>query len=782
MAGISSVCGQVICILFPVQECRTVMQFCDKDREYSAKIPIFAPQNNGLHVKAKHAIWLFFIALMVSCSATKFVPDGQYMLDKVVLKSDDKHVDVTLLEPYIRQKANSKWFSVFKIPLGTYAMAGKDTTKWINRTLQRIGEQPVIYDTLQANLSCEDLRKALQNQGYMNASVKLKAKAKNKKVKVTYHLNPGSPFFIGRVRYDIQDRRIDSILRPGLETSPGLRAGQRFTVPRLDQERKRITTFLGDLGYYRFHKDFIMFTADSVEGGKIVDLTMHITGYRKSGSDVMTEHPYYQVRNVYFSGGDSTDLHLRKKVIENNCAIEAGKPYSGSDLQRTYNNFGRLQAVRYTNIRFEEVPDSNQLDCYVQLSTNKPNTISFQPEGTNTAGDLGAAASLTYENRNLFRGSELLSVKLRAAFEAITGLEGYRDQNYVEYNAETKLTFPHFLAPFLSRRFQRRQTATTEFAIAYDLQNRPEFHRRVFSTTWRYRWSNPTRKTSYRFDLIDLNYVYMPWISETFKHDYLDSVSNRNAILRYNYEDLFIMKTGFGISYSNGQDAVRANVETSGNLLYGLSHAFNMKKNDEGQYTLFNIAYAQYVKFDIDYTRLIAFDPRNALALHAAFGIAWPYGNSDVLPFEKRYFSGGANSVRGWSVRELGPGKFKGTNGAIDFINQTGDLKLDMSVEYRTRLFWKIFGAAFVDAGNIWTLRAYDEQPGGQFKWGSFYEQIAVSYGLGIRLNLDYFIIRLDGGMKAINPAYDTQKEHYAVFHPDFSRDFSFHFAVGLPF
>ena len=188
------------------------------------------------------------------------------------------------------------------------------------------------------------------------------------------------------------------------------------------------------------------------------------------------------------------------------------------------------------------------------------------------------------------------------------------------------------------------------------------------------------------------------------------------------------------------------------------------------------------MKFDFDFTKQIRFDTHNVLALHGAFGIAYPYGNSTVLPFEKRYFSGGANSVRGWGVRELGPGKFKGTDGRIDFINQTGDMKLDLSAEYRTFLFWKFDGAAFIDAGNIWTLRSYAEQPGGQFKISEFYKQIAVAYGVGLRLNFGYFILRFDMGMKAINPAYENHKEHYAFLNPDFGRDFSFHFAVGLPF
>jgi len=274
----------------------------------------------------------------------------------------------------------------------------------------------------------------------------------------------------------------------------------------------------------------------------------------------------------------------------------------------------------------------------------------------------------------------------------------------------------------------------------------------------------------------------MPWISETFKHDYLDNATTRNAILRYNYQDLFILRTGFGVNYSGANQAFRARMELAGNLLNGFSGVFNFKKNSEGKRTLFNIAYAQYAKFDFDYTKILRFDERNSLALHGGLGVAIPYGNSTVLPFEKRYFSGGANSVRGWSVRELGPGKFKGVDGRIDFINQTGDMKLDLNVEYRTHLFWKLDAAAFIDAGNIWTLRDYADQPGGQFNFKNFYNQIAVAYGLGLRLNFDYFILRFDGGMKAINPAYTSTEEHYALWHPNLKRDFTFHFAVGLPF
>jgi hypothetical protein len=316
----------------------------------------------------------------------------------------------------------------------------------------------------------------------------------------------------------------------------------------------------------------------------------------------------------------------------------------------------------------------------------------------------------------------------------------------------------------------------------------------VLTGAWRYRWTGSGRRRQNRVDLLDLDYVFMPWISPKFRELYLDNPTSRNAILRYIYEDLFIMKWGYSFTYSSqllnaaslnyGTNAytVRGGVETSGNLLYGISNLFGTAKNREGQYTLINIAYAQYVKGDFDFSKSFRFDERNSLALHFGLGIAYPYGNTTILPYEKRYFSGGANSVRGWSVRGLGPGSFQGTDGRIDFINQTGDMKLDMNVEYRSHLFWKLDGAAFVDAGNIWTLREYADQPGGQFRIDKFYRQIAVAYGLGLRLNFDYFILRLDAGMKAIHPAYSDARHHYPIIHPNLTRDCSLHFAVGLPF
>ena len=729
-------------------------------------------------------ILLLLTALMLGgCSATKDLPEDTYMLRNVKVVTDGKYRDINTVQmkTYVRQKTNTRWFSAVKIPLGVYAMAGKDST-WMNRLLRQMGEAPVTYDTLLAQQTCKDLQLALQNKGYLDAEVELYADAKDKKLDAIYVLHPGKPYYVRGISRDIRDSVIAGLLK---DYRSVLKEGMQFSTEALNTERTQMTQFLQNRGYFRFHKEFITYRARKNEENHEVGLTLTLHLYRPNEEANDTLHSRYWINDIiYEAGGEDQRLHLRPKVMEENTFLEEGKPYSARDLQDTYNHFGRLGAVKYTNISFEQHPDTTLLDTRILVQTNKPSTIMFQPEGTNTAGDFGAAASLTYQNRNLFKGSETFSLKLRGAYEAITGLEGYKNQDFIEFSVEGGLTFPRFIVPFLSQDARRRIIATSALSVSFDTQTRPEFIREVLSAGWGYSWKPQGHHDSYKIDVLDLNYVFMPWISQTFKEEYLDDETATNVILRYNYEDLFIMKTGFGYTYNNGQLALKTNLETGGNLLNLFSTMFDSHKNAMGQYKVFNIAYAQYVKADFDFTRnLLGKRTRDQLVFHFGLGIAYPYGNSTVLPFEKRYFSGGANSVRGWSVRSLGPGSYKDKDGRINFITQTGDLKLDVNLEYRSHLFWKFDGALFVDAGNIWTLRNYPDQPGGQFTWSGLLKDMAASYGLGLRLNFDYFILRFDLGMKAINPAFQTEDEaHYPLIHPRLSRDLAFHFAVGLPF
>ena len=508
---------------------------------------------NFMNWKNRHTPLLLLLITLVAtaltgCSTSKFVPEDRYLLDAVQVRTDSKELDAAQFGQYVRQKGNSHWFSLFKIPLGTYSLAGRDSTKWLNRTLRHIGEEPVVYDSLEAARSCADLRLAMQNMGYMNSYVDFETQVRGRKLKAIYTLHPGDPYRISSFRYDIPDSAVAQVLAPVFGTGDQ-QVGEVFTVSSLDNLRKRIATVLNDSGFYRFHKDFVTYTADSLQGTQGVNLVCRILPYRENSSAPPKPHPRYRVRSIHYRSGDGYDLPLRRSVLAENTVVKAGEWFSASDLQRTYNNFARLGAVRYTNITFREDTLHN-LDTDIRLSMRKPNTIAFQLEGTNTAGDFGADATLTYQNRNLFRGSELLSIELRGAFEAIKGLEGYERGDYEEYGIEARFQMPRLMAPFLSRKGRRGSTASTELSVAWNLQNRPEFHRRVFSAGLKYRWPTRDGRVQYKLDVLDLSYVYMPWISATFKHDYLDSVSNRNAILRYNYEDLFIMKAGFGLTYN----------------------------------------------------------------------------------------------------------------------------------------------------------------------------------------------------------------------------------------
>ena len=737
---------------------------------------------------------LVVLLVMASCSVSRFIPENEYLLNDVKIHTSDKTVSTTQMQGYVQQHPNSRWFSLVKVPMGPYLMSGRDSTKRINRFLQRIGEAPVIYDASKAVKTRDNIEAAVRNMGFLAAQVDLLERKKGFKLNVMYDIHTGPRYHVAELEQIIEDTVVRQMVDSAAPASR-LSLGMPFDLNELDAERSRINRLLRSNGYYRFNKEYIRFEADTTLGNHNVALALMVDNALVPQQNLRVPHRQYYIGDVRFQSDSTSNNLLRKNVLHVKNAIRPGEFYNEQHVQETYSNLSALGAVMNSTVTMQpDTTDSTRLNALVTVTTNKRHAFNVEVEGTNSAGDFGAAMVLSYQNRNLFRGSELLNVKLRGAFEAIHGLEGYDNQNYLEYGAEVSLAFPDFKFPGISRDFRRSSHAISEISLMYDNQRRPEFRRQVLTAAWRYRWSQRNRQLQHRIDFVDLNYLFMPWISRKFREDYLDNATSRNALLRYNYEDLFIMRWGYTFSYSSqplsgatgnyGTNAysIRFNVETSGNLLYGLTNLFDTNKNSKGQYTFINVAYAQYAKGDFDYSKSFRFSPTNSLSVHFGLGVAFPYGNSSILPYEKRYFSGGANSVRGWTVRGLGPGTFKGKDGRIDFINQTGDVKLDMSLEYRSHLFWKIDGAAFIDAGNIWTIRDYADQPGGQFRFDKFWRQLAASYGLGIRLNFNYFILRLDGGMKAVNPAYSDSRHHFPIIHPRFKRDFALHFAVGLPF
>ena len=762
------------------------------------------------------------VMLLTACSTTKHVPEGKYLLDDVKINITDKDKDTPLksaeMMNYLRQIPNHKVLGGLRLQLAFYNLSGMDSTKWFNKWVRRVGSAPVIYDPSLTTASVKQLTTALANKGYMNSTVTVDTVGNidKKRMKVTYNVTFGKPHYVSSISYNIPNDTLRELI---LADSAQFLVKQNSVFDRnlLDEERQGISERLRSKGYFAFNKEYITFTADTAAGEKNVNLTMNLMRpYLSESMPYYTSHRPFFVRNVTFVTSynpatmhNSTDFkeqdlvwhngyrifygddrYLRASVLEESCFIDPGKQYNSKDVDRTYEAFGRLGIVKFVNIELVpvgEIDGKIWLDAYVLLSRTKPQTASVSIEGTNSEGDFGFGVGLGYQHRNVFKGSETLNAKFKASYESLSGdLSGFINDNYSEYQAEIGLRYPKFKAPFLKRSFKQKILAQTEFTTNFNYQERPEYTRVIAGAGWRYLWSERTNKTRHTFNLMDLSYVNLP----KSKSSFIEGISN--PLLRYSYEDHLIMRMGYSYYHSNKKEAnmmrklyqpdvytIRVAAETAGNLLYGISNLIRQSKEDD-MYKVVGINYSQYVKVDADYSYTHNFNPKSSIAFHVGAGAAVPYGNSKVLPFEKRFYAGGANSVRGWGVRTLGPGSYFATNTVNSFIYQCGDIRLDLNVEYRAKLFWVLELGAFIDAGNIWTIKEYEDQPGGVFKFNKFYEQIALSYGLGIRMDFTYFLLRLDMGMKAHNPA--SGQVRWPLFHPDWGRDSAFHFSVGYPF
>ncbi len=761
-------------------------------------------------------IYLFMAVVMVvtACGPTKHVPQGSYLLHKVNVETDNKRIKYQEVKQYIRQTPNASALGVWKIPLSVYSLSGSDSSKWFNRWLRRAGNAPIIYDSLLQVRSEQEIEKALHNKGYLLAKVTSDVEKKKKKAVVTYKINASTPYRIGQIHHNIQDPHFASLIR---NDSTGYTLHQNMILDRelLDKERQRITAMLRNNGYYNFDAELINFTADSTVGNKQVDLTINIKSRNptvQTDSISFRSDKKYTINNVYIileavAYTDTTivlrtdttsfdGIHvvttgvkwLDPTALANSCFIIPGKIYSDRMVNNTYSSFNRFPAIKYFNLSFKEFirNDSLYLDCYMQLSEAKTTSITAELMGTNTAGDLGFAASAGYQNRNSFNKGEIFNVKIRGAYENISGgSTSYLANNYYEIGGETSLSFPKFMFPFLNPDFKKRVRATSEVAVNYNLQKRPEYTRIFTGGTWSYKWAE-TNSLRHTVDLLNVNFVNVPYIDSQFR----DTLQN-NPLLWQSFESHLIVGMGYRFIKTNQEVgrfkrntySIRAGFESAGNLLYLLSNVTNQKKKND-QYQLFGLPYSQYIRTDFDYIRSINFSPGNSLNFHTAFGMAVPYGNASIVPYEKLFYSGGANSVRGWSVRALGPGRYTPTFTNYDFANQLGDIRLDLSIEHRAKLLWKLESAIFFDAGNIWNLRNYSspevkasDEEAGVFKFSDFYKQLALAYGVGVRLNFDYFIIRVDWGFKLYDPAGTGR-----WVKPFSGRDNALHFAIGYPF
>ena len=738
------------------------------------------------------------IVLFAGCNATKYVPQDKYLLDKAKVKvTDSKDASVSGLDSYLRQKQNSEILGFWKLQLHIYNTAPADTTtkskKRLAANAHKMGEAPEIYDPSLTGASMGQLKQAMHNRGYFNAVIDTQTVVKKRKVKLTYFVTAEQPYVVRD--YTIKLAHQD-LLRAATAKGCLIHNGDRFDAGVLDNERQRITSYMRQEGYYFFDKSMLDYRADSSYNTHEVAIELKMQKMTETLPDSILEKIYtrYRINHIKFHmdydprrlpegkelihsmEGEYEFSYfgkplLRHRVLRKNFKLKPGDYYNEELVERSYALLNALGPVKYVDISFEPV-GKDLLDCHITVSRSKLNSVSAEIEGTYSAGDWGIAAGLGYINRNIFRGAEQLSLSGRFSYE-------WRQNGgrAIEAKGEAGLLFPNSL----------------NLKLAFQYQNRPnEFIRDIAGAGLYYTiHRNPSSHWRHIFNIIDVNYVYLPWKSEEFQ----TNIINKSSVLKYSYEDHFIVDWSYTGIYTSRQqlnpnhDYLRFQytIETAGNLLHGIASAANLPKNEAGAYVLWKIPYSQYAKADVNFTYHQVLVQNHRLVYHIGLGVVVPYLNASSVPFEKRYFSGGSNSVRGWQARTLGPGGFKGTGGGLVYDMQAGDIRLDLNLEYRWKVWNFIELAAFTDAGNIWTIRDYKGQEHGVFLFDEFYKQIAWSYGVGLRLDFSILVFRIDFGVKLYDPTRLYEDGGSKVWRTaanglSWKDDMTFHFAIGYPF
>jgi outer membrane protein assembly factor BamA len=750
---------------------------------------------------------LFAGIFLFSCSSTRKVPDGSYLLRKnkiIVTDKSDRLVSADEIQSYIRQRPNRN--DMFRFHLGLYNLSGKDTAKWLNRKLQSWGEAPVIFDPASVKYSASNIKAYMRNLGLYNAIVKDSVVYNKKKATVYYCITPGSSYVVRNIEYDIYDTAIKRFV---LSDTTRLRQGRRLSANMLDREREAIANRLRNNGYYTFNKSFIKFQADSAVGNMEVNLKMIIPAFTKieNGDKIETNYPVYRINNVYIYTNynsllavtDSVytktfdtlqhsymyllykdDRNLKPGVLSRVNLLDKGDVYSEDKAQKTHNNLSGLALFKSVTIRFRETGEK-LLDCLIYLDPLKIQSYEVDVElSTNASNMVGFSPGLSYRHKNLFQGAEVFNLDFRGVFQRSFGSSRLSSQ---EYNGGISFDIPRFLMP-VSLGYFKTQVPHTQFSISYVYQQRPDYTRAIGNFRFGYRWKSSQTHT-FQFNLLDFNMIKMYELSP----DFYESINN--PYLRNMYSNHFVLGMTGSFIYSNqpenGRNRWRResfwNYRINGDIAGNFISLFKqmMRKDENLGRLIAGMPYSQYIKGDMNLVYDRPVNTASSVVYRFYFGIGKAYGNSLSMPFEKMFYSGGANSLRGWQVRSVGPGSVP--SDSIDlFPNQVADLRLELNAEYRFPLFWKFEGALFADAGNVWSLSALDAREGARFRFDRFYKEIALNTGLGLRLNFDYFILRFDSGFKIHNPGLPSGNR---IIMPDkwFEKDnFSLHFGINYPF
>lgn len=729
-------------------------------------------------MKKAFSIIIYIAALITaaSCSTTRVLHDGEYRLAKNRLNiTNDEDFNTNTLDPYLKQKPNSSFILGWNPFLYVYNWANGKGKAW-DKFVQRIGVAPVVYEADMVDASIDNITNRLTYLGYYGSKVESHIEVKKKRVYVSYDVTLGKRFPIkdielvlpeeGSFTQDFIADTSDMLIKPGDYLSEDM----------LEKETVRASSALNNLGYYTFNKNYFFFEADTLTIPDTAILKMSINEYTRN------ENPENAEPIRKFSFNDVTisypqNLKIKEKVLTELNTIKPGDIYSTTTVNNTYSRLSALRLFSSVNVGMTQV-DSTHIDCRINLSQSKLQGFKVNLETSlNSTGLFGISPQLSYYHKNIFHGGEWLNLSFMGNFQFKFN-DAVRSN---EFGVSAGLSFPKFL--LLPYRYFDENIPRTDINLSYNYQHRPEYTRNIISTSYGYN-GNVKSRFFYQVYPIQLNIVRLFDLDEGFFQTLANDPFLRNA-----YQNHFDFGSGGTLYYTTDAEPIpkatysyaRLQMDIAGNILSAFKGL--MAKDQDGSGMIWNTPYSQFIRAEmtLGHTWIWGRNDGQSLATRFVAGAGYAYGNSNALPFEKHFYAGGASSLRGWQARTVGPGTSLRDRSFV-IPNQTGDMRLEANLEYRFDAFWKIAGAVFIDAGNVWTLKENDVSinEGSLFKWKNIGESIAANWGVGIRLDLDFLLLRVDLGLKVHDPA---RTEKWVRPNEWLRRDgFALHFGVGYPF
>lgn len=765
----------------------------------------------------KYLLLPVLLALFCSCSTTRVIPSGESRLVHNEIKVlNSKEFEASTIEPYIKQKANTYFLLGWNPFLGIYNWSNGKGNGW-DRFVKKIGQPPVIFDKELVSSSVSNIENHLKFQGYYNSKVTDSIVTKNKKTDVTYFITLGKQYVIDSTEYIIDDKGLaEHFYRDSLQKA--IVAGDILSENLLNKATEDIAQKLRNIGYYGFSKNYLFFTADTLNRNGKANLRIEIKDYTRNEQPKDAQpHRIFHYGNVimqpmrkpsnpliYTFEGDSViaipamnlntptdsilykginiryrnNLILRKSVLARMNYVKPGNIYNEEEVAKTYTRLSNLNLFSSVNIQMDQT-DSNTVDCTMKLTASELQGYKIGLESSiNSTGLFGISPSVSYYHKNLLRGAEILNVSLMGDFQFGFG----NSKRATEFGASTSLSTPNFLL-LPDRIFKSTNIPRTEFGLSYNFQKRPEYTRNIISGSYSYVWSSHD-KFFFKISPVQVNIVKL----NNLKPDFYESL--KDPFLKNSYKDHWDMGLGTNIYYITDASPrpehsyfyMRWQNDLSGNLL----SLFNstMKQNASGERLIWNSPYSQYYRTEVSavYTWKFGKKENHSIATRFLAGAGVGYGNSVTLPFEKLFWAGGAYSLRGWQARTVGPG-YAQVDTTFTIPNQTGDMRLEANIEYRFPLFWNFEGALFIDAGNVWNIKGHtdnkQETREGLFEFNNFYRHIAADWGIGLRLDLSFVLLRFDMGIKLYDPSINDWKGPRSMLKKG---NYALQFGVGYPF